>query len=46
MKNDQLLNYTELYAGLQKFGFRAGYTFGFLPGGRHINGFTLNIGGF
>ena len=46
MKNDELLNYTELYAGLQKFGFRAGFTFGFLPGGKHINGFTLNIGGF
>lgn len=46
MKNDQLLNYTELYAGIQKFGFRAGYTFGLLPGGKHITGFTLNIGGF
>lgn len=46
MKNDQLLNYTEIYAGIQKFGLRASYTLGFLPEGRHIHGFTLNLGGF
>ena len=46
MKNDQLLNYTEIYAGIQRFNIRASYTFGFLPGSKHINGITLNIGGF
>ncbi len=46
MTNDQLHNYLEIYAGIQRFGLRASYTYGFIDGKRHINGLTLNIGGF